>query len=187
MKFLSKISVTLLTVALAISTVFAQTSQESRLNVGKDAKKTITTGSSIFGNMPTKLNFDSKAEFTQFYRNLLLNNNSATKKVAEVSDTKTTTKTTDAVAHVDKIKFGNIYPNPAVNFADVTYDIVDNYKEARATVMNMVGSSLLEYPINNSNNKLRINTSELESGIYMVQFVVDGKKVSTKKLLVERN
>lgn len=179
----AKISVIFLMTILTSGMLFAQNAAESRLNVGKDAKKTIlpaTSNTSIFGKLPEKLNFvDSKAEFTRYYRNLLLKSS---------SDNKTETAHVRAAeVATEKIRFGNMYPNPAVNFVEIPYEAVDSFKDARVTVMNMVGASLLEYPVTANGSKIKMNTTGLESGIYMVQFVVDGKKVSTKKLLVERN
>ncbi|MCD8538471.1 MAG: T9SS type A sorting domain-containing protein [Leadbetterella sp.] len=167
---------------LTSGALFAQSAPESRLNVGKDAKKTLVPNSSntsIFGKLPEKLNFNSRAEFTQFYRNLLLRGTPESK--AEVTHTRASETVTE------KIRFGNMYPNPAVNFVEIPYDVVETFKDARVTVMNMVGAPLLESPLSASTGKIKLNTTSLESGIYMVQFVVDGKKVSTKKLLVERN
>lgn len=181
MKWTGKISVMFLMTIFTSGALFAQTAQESRLNVGKDAKKTIVPNSntSIFGKLPEKLNFNSKTEFTQFYRNLLLNNTPESKTEA------THTRVSEAVT--EKIRFGNMYPNPAVNFVEIPYDALESFKDARVTIMNMVGAPLLEYPVSATGNKIKVNTTSLDSGIYMVQFVVDGKKVSTKKLLVERN
>lgn len=181
MKRTGKISVIFLVTMLTSGILFAQTTAESRLNVGKDAKKTIipNSGTPIFGKMPEKLKLDSKTEFTRFYRNLLLKDSPENK--TEVAST----RTPDVVT--EKIRFGNIYPNPAVNFVEIPYDVLETFKDARVTVMNMIGAPLLEYPVSATGNKIKANTSSLESGIYMVQFVVDGKKVGTKKLLVERN
>lgn len=181
MKRLGKISVIFLVALLTSGVLFAQTTAESRLNVGKNAKKSIVPGgnASIFGKMPDKLNFNSKTEFTQFYRNLLLNTPSESKPE--------TSSVRSAEPVAEKIRFGNIYPNPAVNFVEIPYDVMESFKDARVTVMNMVGAPLLENAIPTTGNKVKVNTSTLESGIYMVQFVVDGKKVGTKKLLVERN
>ncbi len=184
LKRFGKISVIFLMTILASGALFAQNAPESRLNVGKDAKKAIVPSSttSIFGKMPEKLNFNSKTEFTQFYRNLLLKNTPESK--AEVAQT----RSSEVIS--EKIRFGNMYPNPAVNFVEIPYDALENFKDARVTVMNMVGAPLLEHPVSTAagkTGKIKLNTSRLDSGIYMVQFVVDGKKVSTKKLLVERN
>ncbi len=181
MKRFGKIAALVLMTILTSGALFAQNAAESRLNVGKDAKKTIAppANTSIFGKLPEKLNFNSKTEFTQFYRNLLLKSKPETKAEAVAVRT--------AESAVEKIKFGNMYPNPAVNFVEIPYEISETFKEARVTVMNMVGAPLLEHPISAGSNKLRVNTTSLDSGIYMVQFVVDGKKVGTKKLLVERN
>lgn len=168
--------------------VVAQTIQESRLNVGANPKKPANPSPEWFwmggSKLPNKLNFNSKAEYTKFYRDLLLN--ASSNKTAEVVDNKpSVSKSSDLFA--EKIKFGNIYPNPAVNQAVVPYEIHDSFKDARVTVMNLVGSSLLEYPVAANGKEVKINTSSLESGIYMVQFIVEGKKVGTKKLLVDRN
>lgn len=161
---------------------------QSRLNVGKDPKRVLSTSNDVgvFGRtkMPEKLNFDSKTELTKFYRDILLNNKSA--KVTESTESKAVAKPTEAVV-LEKIKLGNIYPNPAITYAEIPYEVLEDFKVGHATVMNMVGLSLLEYNLSAVNNKLRINTTSLESGIYLVQFVVDGKKLATKKLLVERN
>ena len=166
---------------LTSGVLLAQTEPESRLNVGKDARKSLVPATTppFMGKLPEKLNFDSRAEFTQFYRNLLLKN---------PSQVKSETVATRAVESVgEKIKFGNMYPNPAVNFVEIPYEVQESFKEARVTIMNMVGAPLLEHPLSASASRLRVNTTSLDSGIYMVQFVVDGKKVGTKKLLVERN
>lgn len=185
MKFTAKISAVIMVAYLATMSVFAQSpAQQSRLNVGSDAKVTAGSKSSLnfFSAVPNKLNFNSKAEYTRFYRNLLLNGNTGTTG-SETKEEKTVAKSAETIK---KIKFGNIFPNPANNFANVEYEVSDNFKDARVAVLNMVGASVLEYPLNSNGNNLRLNTSGLESGIYMVQFIVDGKKVETKKLLVER-
>src|SRR5690606_8884441 len=97
--------------------LFAQNAAESRLNVGKDARKTIVppANPSIFGKLPEKLNFDSRAEFTQFYRNLLLKGKSEGK-------TETTAVRTSE-SNAEKIKFGNMYPTPAINFVEIPYEV----------------------------------------------------------------
>jgi DNA polymerase III sliding clamp (beta) subunit (PCNA family) len=183
LKWFNKIAL-MVSMALMTSGVLLAQSAQSRLNVGKDGKKAIVSTKATtpgFGKMPEKINFSSKTEYTQYYRNLLLNQGQEKKaETAAVSG-----KSHDT--HADKIRFGNMYPNPAVDFVEIPYDAVDTFKEARVTVMSMVGSPLLEFPVTASGSKLKMNTSTLESGIYMVQFVVDGKKVGTKKLLVEKN
>lgn len=188
MKIFGKISVMILIAFLASGSIFGQNTQQSRLDVGKNAKKNLSTNS-FFSNIPNKLNFTSKAEYTQFYRNLLLNNTGTTVKTPEpvAAEVKAAPKVQEG--NLEKIKFGNIFPNPADAYANLEYEIKEDFKDGRITVMNMVGSSVLEYNLSpgNSNSRLKMNTSGLASGIYMVQCVVDGKKMSTKKLLVERN
>lgn len=186
LKIFGKISVMILIAFLASGSIFGQNSQQSRLDVGKNVKKNLSTNS-FFSNIPNKLNFNSKAEYTQFYRNLLLNNTATTVKTPEpvAAEVKAAPKVQEG--NLEKIKFGNIFPNPADAYANLEYEIKEDFKDGRVTVMNMVGSSVLEYNLSPTNSRLKMNTSGLASGIYMVQCVVDGKKMSTKKLLVERN
>ena len=187
MKIFGKISVMILVAFLASGSIFGQNTQQSRLDVGKNVKKNVSTNT-FFSNIPNKLNFNSKAEYTQFYRNLLLNNSGKAVKTPEpavASEVKSTPKVQES--NLEKIKFGNIFPNPADSYANLEYEIKEDFKDGRVTVMNMVGSSVLEYNLSTNNSRLKMNTSGLASGIYMVQCVVDGKKMSTKKLLVERN
>jgi hypothetical protein len=177
LRLFGKISVVILIALFASGSIFGQYTQQSRLDVGKNAKKGISNNS-FFNNIPNKLNFNSKAEYTQFYRDLLLNNSGTTKP-----------KQIETVAA--EVKAPTKAPNPADTYANLEYEIKEDFKDGKVTVMNMVGTSVLEYAIasntNNSKFNLKMNTSGLASGIYMVQCVVDGKKMSTKKLLVERN
>jgi hypothetical protein len=191
LRLFGKISVVILIALFASGSIFGQYTQQSRLDVGKNAKKGISNNS-FFNNIPNKLNFNSKAEYTQFYRDLLLNNSGTTKpKQIETVAAEVKAPTKAPENNLEKIKFGSIFPNPADTYANLEYEIKEDFKDGKVTVMNMVGTSVLEYAIasntNNSKFNLKMNTSGLASGIYMVQCVVDGKKMSTKKLLVERN
>lgn len=187
MKFLGKISAIALVILIIGVSTFAQNAQQSRLDVGKEAKVVSPPKSNnfFFNAIPSKLNFNSKTEYTRFYRNLLLKTNDT--KAASTGDNKAANKVAEVSnSSGEKVKFGNIYPNPANSFANIDYEVLSKYSNARVTVLNLVGSSLLEYPVGSNSSRIRLNTSSLESGIYMVQFVVDNKKVATQKLLVER-
>lgn len=184
MKILSKINLLFIVAMLATGVAVAQ--EQSRLNHGKGVEKRVLSSSAvhpIFGKMPTKINLSSKAEYTTFYRELLLGVKKEGQTEIDIKPITAKAKTSTA----EKVKFGSIYPNPATTHADVNYEVLSSFGEAKLTVMNLVGTSLFENTISSNSKKVRINTSGLDSGVYMVQFIVDGKKVDTKKLLVEKN
>lgn len=88
---------------------------------------------------------------------------------------------------VEKIRVSNIYPNPANDYAYIDYTVNGSFTSANVSFFNLLGKELAEYPLSKSNDKLRINTSSWESGIYMYQLIIDGRKIATKKLLVRHN
>ncbi len=73
------------------------------------------------------------------------------------------------------------FPNPANQFTQIKYDV--NVK-ANVYLYNNIGKIVKVYPIDNSNETININTSELKAGIYFYQVVTDSKLVSTSKKLI---
>ncbi|MCP9770945.1 T9SS C-terminal target domain-containing protein [Lacihabitans sp. LS3-19] len=166
---------------LASSIVFAQ-KDESRLNIGQSPKKT-TVSNSILSkgtNLPKSISYNSKNNYTLFYRNLLLNT-----KTNQVDSKVVSNQTQEAESEV--IKLSNIYPNPASSFAYIDYSINGSFNSANISFFNLLGKQVAEYPLSKYSDKLKVGTSTWESGIYMYQLIIDGKKISTKKLLVRHN
>ena len=52
---------------------------------------------------------------------------------------------------------------------------------------NLLGHEVANYELDKFDRKLKVQTTNWDSGIYLYQLVVDGKKVVTKKLLVRHN
>ena len=181
MNILSKNSILLFAAIVVANVAFAQ-KDESRLNIGQSPKKAVVVNNLLAKNsaLSKGISFNSKNNYTQFYRDLLINNNSkkteARVVVSQVQEN-----------FAEKITVSNIYPNPANDFAYIDYTVSGNFTAANVSFFNLLGKQLAEYPLTKSNDKLRINTSSWESGIYMYQLIIDGKKVATKKLLVRHN
>ena len=171
--------------------IYAQKPLESKLDVGKTPQKVelSTTNTILFSGFPNKLNLDSKVEYTQFYRNWLLNSPRpvTANSVESVDNSSKSNSVKSQEKTVEKVKFGKIFPNPADTYATLSYEIKSGYKNAAISILNMVGETVLEYQVSQNSSEVKINTSKLASGIYMVQSIVDGKKVMTQKLLVEHN
>ena len=84
----------------------------------------------------------------------------------------------------DKLLVSNIYPNPASDWAEISYQITGPVSDARLVLINVLGSPVAEYPLEKNDHKIRIQTGDMMTGVYFYQLSVDGKKVATKKLLV---
>lgn len=181
MNILSKISTALFVAVLAANVAFAQ-KDESRLNIGQSPKKSVVSNSLLAKNtsLSKGISFNSKNNYTQFYRDLLISNSSKSTEAKVVASQVQEN-------NFEKIKVSNIYPNPANDFAYIDYTVNGNFTSANVSFFNLLGKQLAEYPLNKNSDKLRINTSSWESGIYMYQLIIDGKKIATKKLLVRHN
>ena len=181
LNILSKISTAIFVAILATTLAFAQ-KDGSRLNIGQSPKKTSVTENvlSKTNSLPKEIKFNSKNNYTQYYRDLLISNN---KKSTESK----TVANTNVDNGLEKIKVSNIYPNPANDFAYLDYTVGSNFSSAEVSFFNLLGKQVAEFPLTKNSDKLKVNTSSWESGIYMYQLVIDGKKIATKKLLVRHN
>ncbi|TNE28707.1 MAG: T9SS type A sorting domain-containing protein [Bacteroidetes bacterium] len=79
-----------------------------------------------------------------------------------------------------------LYPNPAVDYTDIQLIAAEN-GDAKFTVTNLVGQTLqtINERITVGKNNIRINTSELTNGVYIVSTELNGE-VSTIKFVVAR-
>ncbi|MBK9932907.1 MAG: T9SS type A sorting domain-containing protein [Cytophagaceae bacterium] len=169
-------------VFLTVSVALGQkTAGQSRLSIGKDPKKT-NANSNLLGknSLPKSLTFNSKTNYTQYYRDLLIVNKS------KQQDPKSTLSSA-AESNVEKNKISNVYPNPADSYTTLDYVIDGDYNSASLSFYNLLGKPVADFDLTKSSEKIRINTSGWESGFYMYQLIVNGKKIATKKLLVRHN
>ncbi|GLU51573.1 T9SS type A sorting domain-containing protein [Dyadobacter frigoris] len=173
----------------------------SRLNLSPK-KKSLTSGQLKFSHVPEVLNYkplsvQKPMALNNFYRTLLFSNTASVESTA-VSTTEvveknvekrsagieSTTRAEEQLYTSDKITVSNIYPNPASEYAEVDYTISPDLRDAKLIVYNVLGSQMAEYPLVKNDNKLRINTREMSTGLYFYQLALEGKKVATKKMLV---
>ncbi len=78
---------------------------------------------------------------------------------------------------------GNAYPNPANEKFTVEYTVT-NEGTANLVLRNILGATILEQAVSNGNGKVQINTADLPEGIYFCSLFVDGKSLSTRKLVI---
>jgi hypothetical protein len=86
----------------------------------------------------------------------------------------------------DRIFVSHLYPNPAVDFAQVDYQFSGNNQEVKIAIYNVLGLVVKEVELDRDDRSAKISLRELNSGLYMYQLLVDGKPVATKKLIVRK-
>lgn len=86
----------------------------------------------------------------------------------------------------ERISISTAYPNPASGFTNFDYQLSDKAKDARITLSDVFGSVIQEHKLSAQENKLKVNTSLLASGVYFYTLSLDGKMIITKKLIVRQ-
>ena len=86
----------------------------------------------------------------------------------------------------DRIFVSHLFPNPAVDFAQVDYQFSGNNQEVKISIFNVLGQVVKEIDLDKDDRTVKISLRELNSGLYMYQLLVDGKPVATKKLMVRK-
>ncbi len=75
------------------------------------------------------------------------------------------------------------YPNPATDYFTVEYNF-ENAQMAEIQILNILGSTVMNQEISTTDNNAKINISELNSGVYFYNIIVDGNNIISKKLIV---
>lgn len=199
-KNLQKYLSVLIGVVILSNAALAQVEKgKSRLDIGK--KPTTATKSAlpktafVSKPMPSEVRLNKPSVVNQYFRNALLNGTPkpiVTKTSnAEIPATNDRSiggnENSDKLYVSDKLTVSNIYPNPANDYATVDYVITGNVNEASMSFYNLLGHEVANYELDKFDRKLKVQTTNWDSGIYLYQLVVDGKKVVTKKLLVRHN
>jgi len=83
-------------------------------------------------------------------------------------------------------ELNNVSPNPVVGLSTFTYKISGKSNNNQITIYNMVGSIVKEIPLSSSQGVVILNGQDFEAGIYLYSLVVDGQKVSTKRMIVAK-
>jgi hypothetical protein len=87
----------------------------------------------------------------------------------------------------NRVVLHDVYPNPVTNDqAFVNYSILHESVKAKITLHNILGNTIEEYPLPQTENRLKIQTSTLNAGIYFYTLYVDNEGVMTRKLIVRK-
>ena len=78
----------------------------------------------------------------------------------------------------------NAFPNPANISVSMKYDITEFSHKGQIVIYDMLGKAVKEITLSDKKGTAKINVYDLSAGVYFYSFLVDGKAVSTKKLVV---
>ena len=79
-----------------------------------------------------------------------------------------------------------IYPNPASSFITLDYQLTNKVNTSEVKIFNLMGSEVKSASLENNGSKLRLDISELKSGIYFYSILINNDVYQTKKLVVQR-
>ena len=84
------------------------------------------------------------------------------------------------------IQISNVYPNPVSNSASIDYNILNDEKDVKIVLHNVLGGKVGEYELSAFDQSLVINTEELNPGVYFYSVYIDNDNTITKKFIIKR-
>lgn len=84
------------------------------------------------------------------------------------------------------ITMHDVYPNPAVESAQIDYKIHETKPSYTVVVRNLLGNIVGEYPLDPAEVKLKMRTEDLNAGIYFFSLYIDNESVMTHKMMVKK-
>ena len=86
----------------------------------------------------------------------------------------------------DRVWVSHVYPNPALDFVDIDFQIASSVREVKLTFYNVLGQEVKDAVLEKDQKSIHISLREFNSGMYMYQLSIDGRSVATKKLIVRK-
>ena len=84
----------------------------------------------------------------------------------------------------DKGKF-SIYPNPAEAQATVSFENPMNFNRQEVQMFNILGEQVFTAPLKKGTTLFELNVENFPKGIYFINVVANGARVSSKKMIVK--
>ena len=84
------------------------------------------------------------------------------------------------------ITIQDVYPNPVTDQAFIDYKIHNESMKAKVVIHNILGSSIGDYELPNSESRIKITTDDFTSGVYFYTVYLDNNGVLTRKLIVRK-
>ena len=88
------------------------------------------------------------------------------------------------VAPTGENKLSVAAPNPANAFTNINYSLKSNVQSGKIVVYNMLGELVKELKLDDKQGTVKLNLSNMNTGVYFYSLVADDKVISTRKLVV---
>jgi hypothetical protein len=94
-------------------------------------------------------------------------------------------ETTTGIVKSKTISSVSLYPNPSSDFSTLSFNL-ETQENIQIHIVNVLGEEVFNYnaQLNAGFNKVEINTSNLENGVYFVQLISDEKLMITERLVI---
>ena len=92
------------------------------------------------------------------------------------------TMNSGAIENLNTQVISNIYPNPASNYFNIEYNLIDKNFNTKLEIVNNLGVKVQEKSIDSSEKNSNISVNHLQSGIYFVKLFSDNQLIDIKKL-----
>lgn len=86
----------------------------------------------------------------------------------------------------DRIQINEVYPNPVSDYLYINYSFKDDHSKAQIGIHNVLGGIINEYTLEPLEYKAKINTTELNPGVYFYSLSIDNETVLIKKFVVRK-
>jgi len=77
-----------------------------------------------------------------------------------------------------------IYPNPVSDGREITIEFFKIFSNGQINIINSMGQTLMSQTVNQDQDRVTINTSQLHSGIYWASFYNDQEVLASKAFIV---
>jgi hypothetical protein len=77
-----------------------------------------------------------------------------------------------------------VYPNPATERVTFSYSLPQRTAKASIVISNLLGARVMEVSLNGIEGDMTMNVSDLKKGVYFYNLIADGKRLDTKKLII---
>lgn len=89
------------------------------------------------------------------------------------------------VQNKQTVSFSKAYPNPANKEVSIDYEILENERNVKFVIYNLLGTAVQEAAIRDFSGTLKLNTSDLSEGIYFYSILINNDPTRTQKLIIK--
>lgn len=84
-----------------------------------------------------------------------------------------------------KPEISNPYPNPAKDYTCINYSFPKNTLNIKFILQDIIGTTVKEIKISNTDGKLTLATNNIKEGVYFYSFFAGEKLILTRKLVIQ--